>query len=196
MMNRKKDQMKIGVLILAGGKSSRMGLDKAALSFGNENFTEHLAKELSNYSELLLSRTNESQEDFGLRSVYDIYPGCGPIGGLHAALTSCVSEALLTVPCDTPLFTAELSRFLCSQISADYDAVVLTDGNRKYPLCAVYKKSALCVLKRHIERNDFRMLSVLDDLKVRYINIEETEYSADCLKNINNWDEYRQLLNT
>ena len=187
------DGRNIGALIVAGGKSTRMGKDKASLPYGDGNFALILAETLSGYGELLLSRANETQDDFGLRAVYDIYPDCGPIGGLHAALASCESEALLAVSCDTPMFEAGFGGLLCSRLESGYDAVVAVDGDRIHPLCAVYRKNTAPVFERCIKRGDYRLLSVLEELSVRFLDIGETGYSGDCLRNINRPEEYRRL---
>jgi len=97
--------MKFEAVILCGGKSRRMGRDKAQLPWRGRTFLTHLLEELSEYEELLSSADHTFVSDAVPHCVVaDIHPGCGPMGGIHAALCFCQSDALLALSCDLPLF--------------------------------------------------------------------------------------------
>ena len=120
--------MKTGCVILAGGKSSRMGKDKALLEFDGTNFIEKIAGELSFFEEKLIARGNNSSvtrlQKESWKIIPDIYPEHGPMGGIHAALKECEAEQLFCVSCDMPFITGELAKWLCSRMEDGIDAVI------------------------------------------------------------------------
>jgi len=186
--------LNIGCVILAGGKSSRMGTDKALLEIDGTNFIGKIAGELNFFVEKFFARGNcEAVSVPGWRNIPDIYPECGPIGGLHAALKTCRSDALVCVTCDMPLITSELVRDLCDQMTEEYDAVILkeTDG-RIHPTCGIYRKSAVNVFEQQILDGNYRMMRVLDRLRVKYVTIDPQTGSRQ-LKNINTPEDLREL---
>lgn len=188
--------MNIGAVILCGGKSRRMGSDKAMLTFDGLPFLERLLHELSDFDELLISVDSpENHSQIKLPTITDIYPDCGPMGGLHAALNSCKAEALLTLSCDMPLFRRELAEYLCAELAPDADAVVpLTSDGRMHPLCAVYRKSTVPIFETLLRSGNFRMRDALKKLSVRYVTISDTPYSEKYLQNVNTPAEFDALL--
>ena len=109
-------------VILAGGKSSRMGRDKASLTLGNETFLQRIAAELDacgfqeKYVSLGIGEKTEIRIPGGWTAVRDRYRNCGPLGGIHAALSACRAEWSLFVSCDTPLYRRELAELLISKV--------------------------------------------------------------------------------
>lgn len=187
--------MKFGAVVLCGGKSRRMGRDKSELMFGGQTFLDHIAEELSCFDELIVSIDSfEKHPMIKYKALTDIYPDCGPMGGIHSALSVCKSDALFVVPCDMPLFKREFAEFLCSQLTEETDAVVpLTSDGRTHPLCAVYKKQTAAVFERYLEVGDYKMLNPLKELKTRYISVDHPEYSEAWFWNINTPQEYQEL---
>ena len=184
--------MRYGCVILAGGKSLRMKKDKALLKIYNTTFIDCLTSEFDCFEEKLISRGKQSaliRPSWQLLD--DIYHDIGPVGGLHAALVYCESEALFTVSCDMPLVKKELADSLISMLTDDIEAVVVKDKTgRIHPLCAVYRKSILPIVEEQIKKEDYRMQHLLDKLNVCWCMIEDDTM----LKNINTPEEY-QLLN-
>ena len=187
--------MKTGCIILAGGKSSRMGEDKALLEYDGKQFIEKIAEELSFFNEKIIARGNNSDlkkiVDQGWKIISDIYPDHGPMGGLHAALEQCESDAMFVVTCDMPLITAGLAEKVCKELS-DYDAViVVTDEGKYHPLCGVYRKNIYEYMEKSLEKDCNRVMEVLKEcyLKYVYLNADESRQ----LMNINTPEEYQKL---
>ena len=125
-------------------------------------------------------------------TVPDIYPKKGPIGGLHAVLSICESEALFCVSCDMPLLQKSLVEYVCSFMIEEYDAIIaVTEEGRKQPLCAIYRKSVVSILEKQILEGNYRMMGALEQMRVNYVAIG-SEYSWQ-LKNINTPEEYLEL---
>ena len=187
--------MKFGAVILYGGKSRRMGRDKAELIIDGRTFLERIAFELEGFEELLLSVDSlEKCPDIKCKTVADIYTDCGPMSGIHAALTACNSGALLVVSCDLPLFKRELGNYLCSQLTEDADAVVpVTSDGRVHPLCAVYRKQSAPVFEKYLKNNSYKILDAYREMKVKYIAVDRTPCSEKWLQNINTPEEYGAL---
>ena len=187
--------MKIGAVILAGGKSNRMGCDKAVLSFEGQSFLARIIKELEGFDEIVLSTNNAEQYGaYGLPVVKDIFTDCGPIGGLHATLSFCKSDALFFVSCDTPLFEGALAAYLCAKAGSDIDAVVTVSRDGfMHPLCAVYKKSAAAVFEKQILSGQNKIVDAYNQMKMRYVPLANTPYAETLLYNVNTPEEFARL---
>lgn len=185
--------MNTGAVVLCGGMSRRMGSAKALLPMGDATFLERILGQLEGFDEVLLSVSGrETELPEGYPRVADRYPGCGPMGGLHAALTASGSDALLAVACDLPLFRRELGQLLCGSLTEDEDAVVpVTPDGYRHPLCAVYRKETAAVFQRCLESGTYKLRAALDGMRVREISVPEE--LQPCLRNINTPEEYRAI---
>ena len=186
--------MKVGCVIMAGGKSSRMGTDKALLEVNGKKFIEQLMEEFDGFEEKIIARGNNPLvENVFWKVVKDVYQDRGPIGGLHAVLHTCESEALFCVSCDMPFMRKEMADYLCSLMEPDCDAVITkTKDGRVHPMCAVYRKEIAGMLEEQILSGNNRMMSAFDRLRVKYILIE-LEQEAIQLVNINTPQDYKEL---
>lgn len=186
--------MKIGCAVLAGGKSSRMGTDKALLELDGKNFITKLCDELDCFEEKIIARGNRSDiKDISWKIISDLYPERGPIGGLHAVLSACSSDAMFCVSCDMPLLQISLAKELCGYMREGIDAVIaVTEDGRKHPLCGVYRKSVLPVLEEQILEGNNRMMAALQQMRVEYVTIHSQ--NSQQLKNINTPEEYKSVL--
>lgn len=172
-----------------------MGSDKALLKINDKSFIQQLMEELDFFEEKIISRNNVDIENNSWIMIPDIYPGCGPIGGLHSVLSDCQSDALFVVTCDMPFIQRSLVKDICESSSADYDAVIVKDNSGKiHPLCGVYKKSVSSILEEQIFLNNYRMMNVLDKIRVKYITLVLDKETQQLL-NINTPDEYLKLKN-
>jgi molybdopterin-guanine dinucleotide biosynthesis protein A len=130
--------------ILAGGASRRMGRDKARLRLGEETFLARTARALEAItSRVSVVSARADAAEFGLPVVADIFPDCGALGGLHAALAACRAPWAAVVSCDLPFASRALWQRLTSLAAPEFDAVVpfQRDG-RAQPLGALYACAA------------------------------------------------------
>ena len=188
--------MKTGCIILAGGKSSRMGEDKALLNYNGQKFIEKIADELSFFEEKIIARGNNSilgeLEKASWKIVADEYPEHGPIGGLHAALKNCKSDVMFVVTCDMPLITGEMAKKICGEMCGSFDVVIAVSNDGKYhPLCGVYRKELYQLMEEYILQDNNRVMAVLKNCRVKYVNLNEEESKQ--LANVNTRDEYKKL---
>ncbi|HEY4745534.1 MAG TPA: formate dehydrogenase accessory sulfurtransferase FdhD, partial [Desulfuromonadaceae bacterium] len=115
----------IAGVILAGGESRRMGRNKAMLTVGGERMIESAYRCLAELFDevLLVTNTPEVYDFIPCRKINDIYPGMGPLAGIHAALSACNAERAFVTGCDMPSLNAALIRELCA-MPDDLDVVI------------------------------------------------------------------------
>ena len=186
--------MTVGAVILAGGKSSRMGTDKGELKIWGLRFLDRLAQEFEGFSELLVS-VNQEEKYPGLEcsKVSDLWKDCGPMGGLHAALKSCRSDALVVVPCDVPFFSREVADAMCACLDEETDVVTaVTADGKGHPLCGVYRKRCYNVLEQCLREKNYKMTEALSRLRKKECPMGKFSWR---LQNINTPKEFQMLQN-
>ena len=195
--------------ILAGGQATRFGgRDKSALLVDGRAILDRQIAELSTLTtDLLLVggvRTNgargvqpcdASPERPAARFVSDIVPGCGPLGGLHAALTEARGDALFVVACDMPYVTSPFIAYLLS-LARDADIVVPQSERGYHPLCAVYTRACLEPAAARLADRRLKMLEFVDGMRTRVVPVEDIRRFGDpdrLLANVNTPAEYAGL---
>lgn len=163
-------------VILAGGKSSRMGIDKAMLILSPDGRTliERAAGKLSSLFERLLVVTNspEAHAFLGLPMAGDRHFGRGPLAGIHSALEHCGCQAAFVVACDMPFWEPDLARFIVGE-STGYDVVVPHVGGEFEPMHALYSRRCLPFIDNLLTSGDNRIIKFFPGVRVRKINDEE-----------------------
>ena len=181
--------------ILAGGKSSRMGQDKALLSYGECTFLEHLAGELTDYAQVLVSvDAPERWTNLPYPVVADELHGFGPVEGIYQLLRRAETPYLLVTAIDMQNLTAAFLRDFTASLQPEDRCLVLCDGNLLEPLCSVYHKDALPVLERMRREGIRRPRAVFATLPTRYVELSTLGYGPEIVRNINTRAEYAALL--
>ena len=208
-------------VILAGGKSSRMGRDKASLTLGHKTFLQRIAAELEacgfqeKYVSLGTGEKTEIRIPGGWTVLRDRYRDCGPLGGIHAALSACRAEWALFVSCDTPLYRRELAERLISKIPGteteteqedqEYSAgtrllVPVTPDGRWHMTCALWRKSLLPEVEAQLKSGNHRLRGVCfkdGELSPGTVLVPlegERAAFAEMLENINTEEDYRRMV--
>jgi len=164
--------------ILVGGKSTRMGEDKAALSFDGRTSIQRTAAEMAPVtSRVRLVGARQDQGRSPLENVPDIHRHWGALGGIHAALIACRSPWALVVACDLPFLTTELFGRLESLRADPLDAIVpVQPDERPQPLCAIYRRdTCLSHAERLIEREEHTPRVLLAAVNTRWVQFAELE---------------------
>jgi molybdopterin-guanine dinucleotide biosynthesis protein A len=120
----------VGAVILAGGKSVRMGRDKALLPLGEGTYASHLAETLREHFDfvILITHCPGAHRHLGLSMFEDLHPGFGPLSGVEAAFERVDARALLFIPVDMPLFTLAGVRALRDQTGSVRNACFHVEG--------------------------------------------------------------------
>jgi molybdopterin-guanine dinucleotide biosynthesis protein A len=168
--------------LLAGGKSSRMGADKAFLEFGGQTL---LARALAVMGAVCDSVrivgdpakfTKYGSTKYG-SVVADIFSGCGPLAGIHAALVHSPAELNLMLAVDMPFVSRELLAFLFAA-AEDNNAIITVprDGKGLQPLCAVYRRGFSTVAEEALRAGKYKIDAAFSSVSIRVI--EEDELAA------------------
>jgi molybdenum cofactor guanylyltransferase len=181
--------------ILAGGLATRLGgRDKSALLVDGRAILDRQIDALTPLVDDLMivgHRVNVP----GARVIADIVPGCGPLGGLHAALTSARSDVLFLVACDMPYVSSAFVEHLLS-LAGEADVVVPQTERGYHPLCAVYTRACLEPAAAQLADRRLKMLELLDRVRVRVVPIEEIRHFGTpdrLLANVNTPADYAGL---
>ena len=160
-------QSKVTVQIMMGGKSARMGTDKAFVELDGKTLLEHAVEGWKDYGAALQLSVGPAERlslaPEGIPAIADIYTDCGPIGGLHAGLQACKTEYLLLVAVDTPFLTHELADKLV-EVAEEFDCDACTyvlDGGMPQPLFSLYRVSCLPAAEDMIRSGFFNMSRLL-----------------------------------
>lgn len=183
----------ITAVILVGGKSRRMGQDKAFLEIDGLPLIERLIQTLQSCFDqlLLVGDRPERFAHYGVPVVSDICPGSS-LGGLYTALKLATTEQVFVTSCDIPFPNPSLIRLLCSQ-KGEQDAVVPVTARGPEPLFALYRRSCLPSMQAALKRGDFRIMALLQQLQVLEIAPDQLallDPTDRCLLNLNTPDDY------
>lgn len=188
---------KITAIILAGGKSSRMGQDKSFLELAGKPLIKITIDTLSEIFKSLLIITNnpEPYKTFGIRVAGDSIKDCGPLGGIYTGLTIAETTNNFIVACDMPFLNKELIYYMVKEIQ-DYDVVVPEFNGRLEPLCAIYSKNCIKPIENQIFNQKLKVTDFFKSLKVRVIKDKEIkQFDPEGLyfTNINTREDCRRL---
>lgn len=171
-------------VILAGGKSVRMGTDKAFLKIGAQGMIEHIAGELTKvFQEVLISGGDPiTGRRLGLRVVADLVESNSPLSGIHAALHEALYDQCLVVACDMPFVSANMADFLIKRVEG-YDVAVPRHGEYLQPLFAAYCRSCLPAIEKYLSAGRRKTAGFYPLVRVNYVDMEEI-YSNDAIETI------------
>jgi len=155
--------------VLAGGRSSRMGQDKALLPWKGSTLIESVAREVFQAAgNVTLIGPPELYGKLGFAVIPDKFEGCGPLGGLHAALSATSGEWNLLVACDMPAVTHELlEELLAAAEASGADALVPQTPAGLEPLCAVYHARLLTAVESAIHSKRLKMHDFVSTIHAR-----------------------------
>jgi molybdopterin-guanine dinucleotide biosynthesis protein A len=181
--------------ILAGGRASRFGgRDKAALVVDGRSILDRQLTELAQITSDILI-VGHAAPRRGVRVVADRVPGCGPLGGVHTALSEARGDATIVVACDMPYLSAALLNYL-AELTADADAVVPRTERGYHPLCAAYTRACVEPMARRLAEGRLKMTDALTDVRLRVVTGEELDRFGDrqrLFANVNTPAEHEAL---
>jgi molybdopterin-guanine dinucleotide biosynthesis protein A len=186
-------------VLLAGGKSSRMGTNKALLRF--DDGTSVIERIVSRVSQLcaevlVVTNTPSDYAFLGLPMFGDECPGASSLGGIYTGLLHASSERALALSCDLPLVLPELVEYLLG-LPFDYDVLMPFIEGRQQPLHAIYARSCLQAMRTQIESGDLKIVRLLDSLRSRVVT--EAELNPDWVQSFRNmntpedWEAVKKL---
>ena len=161
-------------VVLAGGKSTRYGTNKAFVEIQGIRLVERTIRVMGSVFQRLLIVTNTPDEFayLDLPMVEDLIKGFGPLGGIYTGLEAIDDEAGFFVACDMPFLRENFLRHMVS-LRGDHDAVVPRVRWMVEPLHALYAKQCLPAIRESIHSREYQILKFFQKIKVRYVEEEE-----------------------
>ena len=190
----------ITVAIQAGGRSSRMGRDKALLPLGGKPLIEHVLLRVAGLGDEVLITTNQPDDYafLGLRMVGDRQPGAGALDGLLTALEAASGERVLLLACDMPFVSRPLLEHMVG-IDSDAEVVIPRRGGRLQPLHAIYAASCAASVREALKAGEKRMISFFPSVQTYIVEQEILDqYDPEGLSffNVNTPDDLEQAEQT
>lgn len=162
------DKSELTGIVLAGGRSSRMGSEKGLIEFRDKPLVQYGIDLLSRYAgRVIISTVHPGYSRFGLETVPDDVAGLGPAAGIVAALKNSTTEWNLVLACDLPFLEPELIDLLLIN-STGCQAVIPVHGGQKEPLAGLYHRNAGVIFEESISRGNLALYSILERCAVKY----------------------------
>ena len=184
---------KATAIVMAGGSSGRMGIDKAMLPINGRPIIERICEQLRNCFEQIVISTNEPDTFafLGYEVVPDKVPEQGPLMGIASALEASANELNFVVACDIPHIKLEyVRRMFAEAAESKADIVIPTTGEKKYePLFAIYCKSTLDAINTVLSSGGRKISDVFALCTVKYV-----ELGANLI-NLNTIADYERFQN-
>ena len=164
-------------IILAGGKSLRLGRSKFLEIIEDKSLIQWVVDHLATLSTEIIIATARGEaipcsSAVEIKTVADMYPGKGPLAGIYSGLMASSSSRAIVVGCDTPFLSVGLLEYM-TQTSPTFDIAVPRIKDKVEPLCAVYSKNCLAPIQELLEQNELRIIELFRMVKVKYVGEDE-----------------------
>jgi len=180
--------MNVTGIILAGGKSTRMGTEKGLQLLNGKTLIEYAIEAISSVCDtIVISSNSDAYSNLNYKVIADEIPGIGPMGGIYSALKQSESESNLVLSCDLPFVSRKLLSYIL-QMAPGYDVAVPWEGNQHYePLCAFYNKNTLPLMEQFIQNNVYKLPEFFNHILVNKLIIDHTLpfYAENLFFNVN-----------
>ncbi|WP_099203094.1 molybdopterin-guanine dinucleotide biosynthesis protein B [Miniphocaeibacter massiliensis] len=184
--------MKIGVGILAGGKSSRMGRDKAELPYNGNSFLENLVNEFKSNEIIVSSNTNYNIDE--VEYVKDKYSNIGPISGILEILKKSKNKYNFIIGVDMQNINYEFLEYITEFVSSEYKVFSAKYDNKLNPLGAIYSKEMIPIIENAIEKKDYKLINLIEKDFSKVVDLKYSKFNRSILDNINTKKDYNRFL--
>ena len=186
-------------VVLAGGKSSRMGFDKSTMVLQNKKLIESTIKKLDSlFDDIIISVDGlEKKSEFNHdKIVVDKVKGVGPLGGMISALEMAQSDRLFVIPCDMPVIDIKYISFMMKYM--DDNEIILSEKNGYFePFPGFYSKSLIPRIEELINQNRCSIRSIFECSRTKVISESEWKklgFSEEIFTNLNTTQDVEKYL--
>ncbi|MFS4482948.1 molybdenum cofactor guanylyltransferase [Hyunsoonleella sp. 2307UL5-6] len=181
-------------IILAGGKSSRMGTDKGFLILNNKSFVQYSIDALKPLvSKIIIVSDNPEYDVFGYKRITDAIKNAGPVSGIYSGLQTSKTEYNLVLSCDIPLITSEALKKLIDAIDDTSEIIQAESYGKSMPLVAIYKKSIAGVFHKFLKKDERRLRIAIKSCQFKNVVLDKA--FENTTMNINTKEEFKQIQN-
>jgi len=178
-------------VIVAGGKSSRMGEDKSLLPFGAyPTLAQFQQTKLSKIFENVYISAKENKFDFECKVIKDTLKETSPLIGLISIFETLETDEVFILSVDAPFVNEEIIHGLFEHNETMLDAIVAVSPSGIQPLCGIYKKSILPLAYTQLKKENHRLNDLLEIANTRFVRFEKDTFFA----NLNHPKEYQKAL--
>ena len=181
----------ISAIILAGGRSSRMGTDKGLILFNGRPLVTYVLNVLQSleFREIFIITQNAAYKKFGYPCFPDLVQDKGPLGGICAGLSHATLNKSLILGCDMPFISEQMIMELVNT-SGPEDVLLTHHHGMPEPLCSIYDQRCLEHFSSRIELGQLKITDALTDLNIRNISFDEQPwFKGNELSNMNSPDD-------
>jgi molybdenum cofactor guanylyltransferase len=191
------DKKHITGIILAGGKSSRIGSDKGFLLLKNKPFIKCIIEAMQPLVKDIIIVSNNSDYDvFKLKRINDLIENSGPLAGLYTGLRYSNTEDNLVLSCDVPLINTETLKKLTNNIEQNIDVIQLESNGKTMPLIAMYKKHCKNKFLELLQQGERRLRFAVKQCNIKTIVLNtELEKFTTNVNTLNNLKEITNAIN-
>lgn len=171
----------MNAVILCGGKSSRMGRDKALIRINNRPIVKIVydsLKVIFNEVALSVKKGTDDYKALGYRLIEDNLPGTSPLVGIYSALQELEGGHIFVIACDMPLIDIGFIAAMQEEISDGYDVIVPVTADGIEPLYGFYSKNCIGPIKNRIDRGDHKVINFYPEVKTKQIDIMAGQWTG------------------
>ena len=187
--NAMKNIRQCDCVIIACGKSSRMGRPKGLLNYNGYTFIDHIIYNSAVFDIQYISADDNAYSRFGRELIGDKVKDTGPLGAIYSALNRCEKEYVFFIPCDMPFVNEESIFQLFDKMDTGADAIIFSADGRMFPTVGIYKKIVLPQVKKQINSGNYKLMELLNSVNTQYV---EAKYPQQ-FKNINTPQDYSKI---
>ena len=182
-------------IVLAGGKSSRMGRDKGLLPLQGKAMVAHvLSRLLPCVDELLLVANEPAYQQFGCKVLPDLVKEAGPVGGIFTGLKNTGTPWAFVLSCDMPFISTAAIQYLLEH-AGTADICVGSLKGRMQPLFGLYSTACLHLFEEHLQEGHYKLQALVRQAKYQEIPLDSlTQAQPHLLQNINTPEEFSQAI--
>lgn len=178
-------------IIFAGGKSSRMGKDKALLPFADCNtLSEFQYNKLSSLFDKVYISSKEDKFDFEATVITDLYEESSPLVGIISLFETLDADEIFILSVDAPFVDEKVIKVLLKHTDEKFDAVIAQSPSGVQPLCGIYRRSILPLAQKHLKEGDHRLNNLLRKADTQFVSFEDDTLFT----NLNHPHEYESAL--
>lgn len=182
------------VVVLAGGKSSRMKFDKQKIMMDGEYLIYKNIKKLEElFDEItIVTNTPDLYDNLNVKTIQDIYPGNGPISGIHSALSTSKNEFLYVLAVDMPNINYDYIKYIDSVYDENMDGLVYYNGKFIEPMHAIYNVRLIGKIEKLIKDKNYRISSLVElsnFIKLTREDLFKISIKDDIFINLNTQEE-------
>ena len=187
--------IEFSVIVLAGGRSSRMGSNKALVPYLGKPLISYAIDLACNFTRTIIISANTPDLDhLGFKVVHDELPVKAPIAGIHAGLKASLTDRSLVLTCDMPNVNSTLIHQLLAEMSDNYRLVLPSHDGFLEPLCGFYHKEMLPVIEQNVRNGKFSLLDLLDLVPHKLVPSRDEPVGNGISRLFRNVNEKKDLL--